>query len=808
MAHNASHIAQNTSREGEYWSLPLEGRVDLIRPVERLPSPVEHTNPESPNYVRNLPTPGPNEVPPSPHLSPVSLPSSAATSVLWEEGARGQEGRRGNNRRKGEGRGGAEEWRRDSHHRTRSSQSSASQWQDSSRGSSWEAAESSSSEHGFHHPEFPVQHGAPPQSEPKRIDWATHRSIIDSQKARGVHHHNAHQSREHHRGGEEHRLSAQQIYDEPQALEAIPYRSPPRPPSPPMLSWNPALESPPNSPPPPSAFPSDTYFSNVWDQTPNRQHDQGYQPSRAEQASGAFFQPPPLPQIPESLRRQGHYDNILGSYQRSATPSPPGPNKVKSVFPWESKPRQVPSRRFPDGEVPSPEPPEQHADSLGSPPQVDVPTAPDSSDVKSAFPWENKSRKIPSRRFSPDREIPPPDHHDNVPGAHQQPDASTTPSPNKTKPVFPWESKPRQMPSRRFPEGEVPPPEMFVNPEAALPAAPVTTSPGVLSPSRKQVLSPVQTPSTLAFRNAWDAVPSIHKYGSRMKPQGPLTSLLDEPFDSEEWHRRGGKNWDQASQASNDGDDEDEDSDSSPAPSSKVPSRSRRGSSISASYMIKGKKKDYIVRGVQTISPVMVSQGVQVETSVPQGSSLQEAEPSRLRKPSNSRPGVGSRRHWAPPSVDALSASFSRTPPEVPTPTLESPTVRTPTGGFGSGRNGNRRQSVSQQPISPPSGLLSPREYLFDSPDSPRASPKTVTPTTPRPPGTRPLVRRDSSSTPSTSSGPISPPDSVRGLPIMHKAARVFDPARGVEAFKRGSEEVLARFLKMSSWEDPSSPKA
>jgi len=30
----------------------------------------------------------------------------------------------------------------------------------------------------------------------------------------------------------------------------------------------------------------------------------------------------------------------------------------------------------------------------------------------------------------------------------------------------------------------------------------------------------------------------------------------------------------------------------------------------------------------------------------------------------------------------------------------------------------------------------------------------------------------------------------------------VWDPARGVEIFKKGSEEVLSRFLKMGSWEE------
>jgi hypothetical protein len=59
-----------------------------------------------------------------------------------------------------------------------------------------------------------------------------------------------------------------------------------------------------------------------------------------------------------------------------------------------------------------------------------------------------------------------------------------------------------------------------------------------------------------------------------------------------------------------------------------------------------------------------------------------------------------------------------------------------------------------------------------------------------------------SSTSPPSSIGPISPVDSQPTLSPLRKAGRVWDPARGVELFKRGSEEVLARFLKMGSWED------
>lgn len=37
---------------------------------------------------------------------------------------------------------------------------------------------------------------------------------------------------------------------------------------------------------------------------------------------------------------------------------------------------------------------------------------------------------------------------------------------------------------------------------------------------------------------------------------------------------------------------------------------------------------------------------------------------------------------------------------------------------------------------------------------------------------------------------------------IVRRGGRVWDPARGVDVFKRDSEEVLARFLRMGSFEE------
>jgi hypothetical protein len=55
---------------------------------------------------------------------------------------------------------------------------------------------------------------------------------------------------------------------------------------------------------------------------------------------------------------------------------------------------------------------------------------------------------------------------------------------------------------------------------------------------------------------------------------------------------------------------------------------------------------------------------------------------------------------------------------------------------------------------------------------------------------------------PASSIGPVSPTEGHPTASPMRKATRVWDPARGVDLFKRGSEEVLAKFLKMGAWED------
>lgn len=707
--------SRGVPQEGEYRSFPLPGRVDLVRRIGTPPPVVPSSATSSASRASTLLTPGPSEVPDSPHPYPVSLPSSTASSMLWTGGNNSSWDASasqvhvpwtgdirssqmhalwpGDNsslqvhaRQQADGISsqvharqqvdgisshGHAPWTGDnnpSQLRTPwTGDNSASQvqsqnapWtgqrssQDSFQNALW-IKDGSSSQDNTHQgatasgsptqQTFPIDQHVKDYADQSTRGTAPGYSSEQTSVSQDQGSYRAQQplteQRRYEEAQTEYKL-AQAHYEEAQSQSSNPNISPPRPPSPPMMTWNPALEPPPSTAPPSSAFPAQTYFENVWDKARSRQHDNAHHPTQVEKSSSAFFQPPPPVQIPESLRRQGHYDNVVGSEQ------------------------------------------------------------------------QRNSREAP------------------------------TPDANKVQSVFPWENKRRHMPSRHFPAGETPQPELFVNPDAVTPPAPFQ-SPHVPSPRRSKVASPIQGfPPSLSFRNAWDAVPSIQRYASRFHPSKTSpTAQLAEPFDSEEWHRHGGKTWDRPVESSNDGDegdDEDDESDSNPPPSSKSLSHSRRGSSVSASYVIKGKKKEYVVRGVQTISPVMVSQGVQVET-VSQGSSSQEAEPSKLRKPSMSRPGVGSKRYWAPPSIDSLAPVVTgRAPPDIPTPTLGSPTVRTPTGA---------RKGL---PTSPPSGLLSPREFAYDHRDSGKSSPATITPSTPKAsaqPGFRPdAPRRASSSTP------------------------------------------------------------
>ncbi|KAJ7040421.1 glycosyltransferase family 8 protein [Mycena alexandri] len=539
--------------EGEYRRLPLEGRFDLMRPQKQqetaekaeeqqgrvdsgnltTPRP-SRTRSESPPRWETLPTPGPDEVPPSPRLPIISLPPTPTPASYAQK---------------------------------------------------------------RHDQAQPPQHTQQPQ----------------------------HQQQPPHQ-------------HQPQ---------PRRPASPPMLIWNAATDPPPTTAPPPSAFPSETYFPNIWDQPQQTHHRQGPRAPSPPPDSNAFFQPPPPSEIPESLRLQGHYRQVTGEEELGAKPSP-------------------------------------------------------------------------------DR--------------------------TKVKHVFPWEDKPRQMPGRVFPTSDAPSPSLFMSPMSP------GTPDSIMSQPRSQQLSPLHgLPATLTYANAWDTVPSIQKYASRLvrPPQSPVP--LAPAFEGDRYRK--GRSWDDRTEASSmDGDDEDdgEDDDDSlddPHRARGVPDSDSdrdttkgsttvrsRGSSISATYSIKGKKKEYTVRGVQTISPKYRSQGTQASDTAKV--STHEKRPSRS----------DGRRQWAPSAADVLS------PVTVYTGADLSMTTASPSPAL-------------QQPGSP-------REFTFASPTS--VQPEMLMSTPPPRPAVAPVERHtsndDSLTSPPSSIGPISPPDAPLAISPIRKGSRVWDP--------------------------------
>ncbi|KAF7307070.1 putative glycosyltransferase family 8 protein GLGEN [Mycena indigotica] len=601
-----------SSVDGDYIALPLEGRIDLMRPQKQRPpqSPdsVESNDTptpraRSPPRFETLPTPGPDEIPPSPRIPTISLPPTPSPSFFVP--------------------------RQDDpsqptfvqHQPSSPAQALQQQLQNNLQGQPQHSQEQPRPQTDQH-----LQHNGQQQQQ-------------QQQQYQEAHHHQEHQ---------------QQRRQEP-----------PRPPSPPMMLWNPASEPPPTTQPPSSAFPTDTYFPNVWDQPSHQGYKQGPRPASPPPPSNIFFQAPPPSEIPESLLRQGHYEQVIGH----ASPSSEG-HKLSN-------------------------------------------TGPDRSKVKS---------------------------------------------------IFPWEEKPRQMPGRVFPVEDAPSPSEFIQ------ANPSTPEP-VVTP-RQQLLSPLGgLPVTLAYANAWDTVPSIQRYASRLvRPHASPVALM--PSFDDERYRRGRRSRDERTEESSmDGDDEDDGDDESHSGVSEsdretTATSATGGSSISGTYSYKRKKKEYTVRGVQTVSPEYRSQGTQVTSQPPKvpSTTIPTSRERRLSRLSQDGRRAGTS---SPVAVRSSGLDLS--------PMTASPTSMVP----------------------PP--LTSPREFA------------SITPPTFIRPSASPIQNQSVSSnstqdsslaSPPSSTGPVSPPDGVgAGLPAR-KGSRVWDPARGVELFKRGSEEVLARFLKMGSWEE------
>ncbi|EJD51941.1 hypothetical protein AURDEDRAFT_111495 [Auricularia subglabra TFB-10046 SS5] len=414
---------------------------------------------------------------------------------------------------------------------------------------------------------------------------------------------------------------------------------------------------------------------------------------------------------------------------------------------------------------------------------------------------------------------------------HPQPDRSSVAT------VFPWEERRRAAPQRYFPRTDTPPPGLpFVEltPKSTPEAAPASQATRQFSPTSSPPSHRASgMPLSMQYFNAWDHVPGIQKYAKRlMRPPAPPIALNAEPLPHKGHRRRHSEGypvWEEVEESSRDGDVESDDeltdsgrstlgdlesTDSQersissqtltspsvitsapllPAPTrpgTSIVPRSRRGSRTGTS----GDKK-YRSQSTQTIPKETRDRGVQAVR--------------RKAKPPHLSPGA------LPPvpaeiqqlKVPASEAQMSSTP-HGPAPGLPPPVSRN--SGF------------------PPSGTLSPRlhdSYAFGSlsysppMDDTRAlstpKPKVAAGARVSPPSGQPskvasqqdparvrprlqtLPSEDVVLSPASSGTPTSPAGGA-----ARRTGRVFDPTRGVDVFKRGSEEVLARFLRMDSWDE------
>ncbi|KAH8835470.1 glycosyltransferase family 8 protein [Flagelloscypha sp. PMI_526] len=590
--------------EGEYHSMPLEGRIDLMRPVPQVSvfSKNEDLTPTEIPRRETLPAP-PSQTPPAhssqiPSVHPLQAPSVHPPQVPSAHSSH-----------------------------TPPVNSSQTHPADSSQMSP------------VHSPQTPEHYEVPPSPHLMPVELPSTPGLM--------------------------RLP-------PSEHQQLPPTQPARPPSPPMLIWNPAVNPPPNDPPAPNAFPSDTYFTNVWDQPHSQQYDHHPGPP----SSTTLFEPPPPSQIPEMLRRQGHYENVIG---RTGEIQDPDKTKVTSVFPWENKPRHMPGRVFPSGDAPSP----------------------------SAFTSITQTA-VPAQHSSPAKESPPP--------------------------------------SRTF------------------------------SPTRG-------LPASLSFANAWDTVPGIQKYASRLVRPTPPT--VPESLEDDSWRHRG--SWAAQSEASSaDGDVESEedfsandqareDSDHESVTPRRLSRRGSHGSSVPGNG-----KKEYCSQSAFDMKTSPGNGGRKVHLARSKGQWAPVVSNAALPPLTVSDVSVG---------VEPSMATALPTPTEPPSQLLSSALEELPTGA-----KSPRDYSHPTSPVRSPS--------QFSSGTASRSLQGLATQNVSK---VVPMARNASeSSTGSSSNDPVSPLD-VAPIPTSlsgtRKPGRVFDPARGVDVFKKGSEEVLARFLRMGSWD-------
>ncbi|EJT99896.1 hypothetical protein DACRYDRAFT_23445 [Dacryopinax primogenitus] len=534
-------------------------------------------------------------------------------------------------------------------------------------------------------------------------------------------------------------------YHPPQPEPAAP-APPPPPPEPfsaPIMTWNPAHEPPPNKRPSHApVFPE--WTGNVWEQ-----------PSYRDQRE--FFHAPPPTQIPQHLVDQGQYEKVMHHA--------PDPRKVNPIFPWEKEGRPRTQRVWPEGEYPLPE-------------------------IKPLLP-----------------EV----------GGLEGP-TLTVQSPSPTVP-----------PGRTFQEHQPPP-------------SPPTYG----------------LPQDMTFRNAWDADPHIQRYVSKLSRPSTVgsrqpsfavmrrSSPLSTPGIKGNFaFRRPAERGEGADASSRDGDDEEDEQESESEngaagaaeevaeegkPGRKSP-KSRSGSVSSRGGESFGPSKAYRSQAVQTEPPPKKkSRGIQVQ--IPRTDFFIQREPKKdegVQTPEmvmlEPHPPLEST-HMPVPDAQYLLPQHHM--PATPSP-YDEPMMPTHKDGARGRLADVETDETPVQVLMPPPLVTTDtasatESYFLSTVESPRevaANPPNLHPgleplSPPLRPGPTPIpahMRISSNETQSSGIGG-SPPSSILMSPrdgeemtsprtqAARLAIRRWDPARDVDLFKRDSQEVLARFLRMNDWEE------
>lgn len=334
----------------------------------------------------------------------------------------------------------------------------------------------------------------------------------------------------------------------------------------------------------------------------------------------------------------------------------------------------------------------------------------------------------------------------------------------------------------------------------------------LVRPKRPQSHLPTPTGASGVggFSNAWDSIPSIQKYASRLAKPFPATlSTQTQTLTSPRQRRRSESSYRSRGESdanSMDGDVEDEIDESDEDTGTVTSSGDQLVGATNNSILPTGpppqqnEKKEYRSYGVQTLPKSVRSVAVQVRNSV---GNLGNNDTKKTRLPSGNSILLNLPR---PPSIQEMHLAFEQSAITTPSSTnIDAPMSLT---------TGKRQENVL-------SGTMTPRlhdMYTFETPSRmPLSLYSGIQPPVPEErgyydsirsteeqnyPAPSLVTRTSSQETADSSLGPISPADNPLSSPSRRLVGRTWDPKTGVDIFKRGSEEVLARFLRMGSWEE------